>query len=747
MPWPSAPHHHAALRRRRGHLLVWGLRLALSVLLAAAWLIWQPALKQPFALSLTALALSFLLAMGFAAWLVRLFSPLERRVEDWGVLKQFIDNTPSVIYLKDLDGRYLLTNRTFNDYHSPLKGKAPIGLKDSDIFSEVAATMFRGADLQVQQANEPRCIEELVPMPDGMIHTFLSVKFPVRDEQGQAYGVGGISNDITSRKLAEEALSQAKQAAEAAAQAKSDFLANVSHEIRTPMNAIIGLTDLALRTPLSKDQRAYLDKSRRAADALLRIINDILDFSKVESGKLEIEAQDFTLDEVLDQVCGYFSTRIPSQQLEFVVDVHPDVPVALRGDPLRLAQVLTNLCSNAFKFTPKGTVVLSICRASDLGGATAGHPWALLPLRFCVRDSGIGMDSLAVARIFEPFVQAESSTTRRFGGTGLGLSISQRLVELMGSAGISVVSAPGKGSEFTFELGFAPAQAKAVGALPAAAPQLKGKRALVIDGCAAAAHAATRLLERLGMSSQSMASMSAMALGAAANADVVLVDERSLSEVWSLQSLRKAIDPSAQLIVMRHANKDELAAVSADGSVLWAHKPVLLSDVCALLGADSHQTAVTQGTHVAHPSQQSGEAMNLNGLRVLLVEDNDLNQEVARVLLTEHAGVDLAVAENGEVALEWLAKQSFDLVVTDVQMPIMDGYELTKHIRANPNWAHLPVVAMTAHAMASERQRCLNCGMSDFVSKPFDANELFAVLGKWAAKVHAKDLVLGEAAS
>ncbi len=539
-----------------------------------------------------------------------------------------------------------------------------------------------------------------------------------------------VSERTQQLELSNAALAEALEAAESARHAKGDFLAHMSHEIRTPMNAILGMADLALRAEdLAPRTRDYLGHIHRAGSSLLVIINDVLDFSKIESGKLEIEAREFVLQEVLDKLTSMVGVGASEKGLEFLLGTAPDVPGLLIGDPTRLGQVLLNLCSNAVKFTEQGEIVVVTVKVESTRPDR-------VRLRFSVRDTGVGIDDTQLARLFQPFEQGDASTSRRFGGTGLGLAICKQLVGLMGGE-IGVRSQPGKGSDFHFTLDFGlPVRA----AEPVPAPNdLAGLRVLVVDDSANAREVMLGLLQALGCEGQAVAS-GAEALdrmSAALQPQVIVIDWKmpgqdgfATARAVAAQAAGRPLPP----LVMMTAYGDESVARRAlqEDFAAYLDKPVTQATLAATLRAVGQRgTAPAATLPAGAPARVPEESMErLNGRRILLVEDNELNQMVATDLLGDVAGASVMVAENGAAALQMLAKHAFDLVLMDVQMPVMDGYEATRRLRAVPAWRTLPVVAMTAHAMARDRQLCLAAGMNDFVGKPFEPRELFDVLAR-----------------
>jgi PAS domain S-box-containing protein len=554
-----------------------------------------------------------------------------------------------------------------------------------------------------------------------------------RDANGRALRFVGIHQDVTERQQLQDEMARAKEAAEEATRAKSTFLANMSHEIRTPMNAIIGMSHLALQTALDRRQRNYIEKVHRSGENLLRIINDILDFSKIEAGRMEMEQSDFRLEDVMEHLASLVGMRADEKGIELLFDVGPDVPTALRGDPLRLGQVLVNLCNNAVKFTESGEVVV--------GARTVLEDEDGVELHFWVQDSGIGMSPEQCARVFESFQQADASTTRRYGGTGLGLAISKSLVELMGGR-LWVESQAGVGSVFHFHARL-DVQAQPRPRRMYRADELIGARVLVVDDNAAAREILSTMAKSFGLEVD-VARDGGDALRMAAEADkaqlgydVVLMDWRMPGMDGVEATRRLMAQPSHHtptvIMVTAYGREDAMEAAVLRGvtPVTVLTKPLtastLLEAVAEALGkVQPIETRTTQRAGL-----QSQAIRRLAGVRLLLVEDNDLNQELALDLLGD-AGLSVVCANNGREALELLARDAdVDGVLMDCQMPVMDGYAATEAILANPAWRHLPIIAMTANAMAGDRERALSAGMCDHIAKPLDVGAMFSTIDRW----------------
>lgn len=537
-----------------------------------------------------------------------------------------------------------------------------------------------------------------------------------------------LERDIQKLKEAEDARSQA----EAASQIKDAFLANMSHELRTPMNAVIGLSHLCLQTDLSEKQQDYLHKIHGSAKSLLGILNDILDVSKIEAGKMEMDKIPFDLEEVMGNLATIVSIKSQEKNIEFLLETAQNVPARLIGDPLRLRQVLINLAGNAVKFTEKGEVIIRTELEQDEGDTVT--------LRFTVKDTGIGMTQKQIDNLFRPFTQADSSITRKFGGTGLGLTISKRLIEMMGGI-VWVESTPGKGSKFIFTACFdkSPQQSTYN---PSEFKPFRGMRVLAVDDNESSLQILRNQLESFTFDVV-VAGNGLDALNAVRKANdegrpfgMVILDWKMplMSGMELARKLRDMTELSIKpkVLLITGYGQNELLFRKGDRVVDGVlEKPFqqgkLFDAVSRISGWDNLETGRFKSVGAQFNPVLVAQ---FRGARMLLVEDDEINQQVAREML-ENYGIHVTAAENGEEAMEWLRHEQFDGVLMDMQMPVMDGFSTTREIRKNPQYANLPIIALTANVMVSEQNAIIAAGLNDHIGKPIDPDLLVSILAKW----------------
>ena len=563
-----------------------------------------------------------------------------------------------------------------------------------------------------------------------------------------------LQSEIGEREIAEQNMHKAQIRAEDANKAKSEFLATMSHEIRTPMNAVIGMSQLTLQTDVTSKQRNYLEKIDRSAQSLLAIINDILDFSKIEAGELEMECIPFQLEDVLDNLTGIVGVKAQQKGLEFLFNVAPNTPTTLTGDPLRLGQVLINLAGNAVKFTELGEIEISVKPLGVEKEAVETIQYETVTenqirLEFTVRDTGIGLTQSQQVSLFKPFTQADSSTTRKYGGTGLGLAICKQIVALM-EGDLNVHSEPQVGSRFVFTAIFlsAPSSSQAFeytvkdeSFQREAAEYLKGMRVLVVDDNAAARDILREMLVSFGcevataISGEQAIPMIDAAIEQNAAFKLLVLDwnmpEMNGVEVASRVRSDHLSTPTSNIIMVSAYQQAEILN-DKDKSVVDAFlcKPVSASALLDTMMETMGGIARKQTTNDYMQQARSEVVAKLYGAKVLLVEDNEFNQEVACDLL-RNAHMQVDVAANGEDALKMLDENTYDGILMDIQMPVMDGFEACRILRRDKRFGHLPVIAMTANAMAGDKEKCLAAGMNSYISKPIKVKDMFTTLAQW----------------
>lgn len=589
--------------------------------------------------------------------------------------------------------------------------------------------------VKLREEGRTSAYEIAITRPDGSRVFCLFHATPLYDKRNVRTGAFALITDITQHKKMEQELIIERNKAEAATRAKSEFLANMSHEIRTPMNAVLGMTHLALRTELTQKQKDYLTKIQISANSLLGVINDILDFSKIEAGKLSMEAIGFNLDEVLDNLATQIALKVQEKEgLEVLFRNAADVPRSLIGDPLRLSQVLLNLASNAIKFTEQGEIVISAELVSlDKKRAV---------IQFSVRDTGIGISPDQVENLFSSFTQADTSITRKYGGSGLGLAICHYLVGMMGGR-IWAESTPGEGSTFFFTAVFG-TDREAEKMRRAIPPELKGLRALVVDDNPTSLEIFQSMLESFSLEVK-LAGSGEEALqeiertAGKESYDLVIMDWKlpgidGIETSKRIKNNPKLTKAPPIVLVSAYAREEIMWQAEMAGLECFLLKPISPSVMFDSIMNALAKDVPRESRRVAKKRSIDQSLKSLQGAHVLVVEDNEINQQVAREMLTTE-GVVVSLAINGREAVEMVHAQDYDAVLMDVQMPVMDGYTATRIIRGESRFKDLPIIAMTAHAMAGDEEKSLEAGMNDHITKPIDPAELYAVLGEWITTV------------
>ena len=640
-----------------------------------------------------------------------------------------IEQSPVSVIITDLDANIEYVNPYFCQLtgytESEVLGKNPrflqSGLTPAVAYVELWKTITAGNAWRGENVNKRK---------DGTLYNESTIITPILNRNGTITHYVAVKEDVTQLKKREEELRQARRKAEEATETKSVFLANMSHEIRTPMNAIIGLAYLALKTELTAKQYDYISKIHSAGASLLRIINDILDFSKIEAGKMQLDNSPFMLDEIMDGVFNLTHAQANAKGLEFLYNVASDIPQNLIGDPLRLSQILTNLINNAVKFTSSGSITVT--------GQLLNRTGRKVELQFSVTDTGIGMSQEQVDKLFQAFSQADASTTRKYGGTGLGLTISKRLIEMMGGS-VWVNSIPEVGSTFSFSVWFELPE-KNETKRHIVPEKLNKLRALVVDDNPVAREILSEYLKAMTFRVDAVIDGKS-AIDAVLQCDsdpyeLILMDWQ-MPEMDGIETARRIktdqnISHSPVIVMVTSFDREEIYVqvqrYKLDGVLV---KPIIQShllDLIMRLFAPGNADRLTK-----HPDLEKD--YGLAGLRILLVEDNEINQQIAIELLRGQ-GVQVALANTGREAVEKVmhtnGRPDFDLILMDLQMPDMDGFEATKKIRGH--FCAVPIIAMTARAMAEERESCIAVGMNDHVAKPIDPHFLFTTIARWTPK-------------
>lgn len=642
-----------------------------------------------------------------------------------------VQNIPACFVRKDRDGRFVYVN----DMFASLIGMPVdqiIGKTVADFYSSELAAGSKEEDEEVMASG--RVVEDVFDeIINGSTRYFASRKGPVWNDAKEVIGIQTIFWDITEQRLAEmaleterEELRAARIAAEQANRAKSDFLANMSHEIRTPMNAIIGITDLLLETQLDSVQREYLKMIQDSGDSLLGLLNDILDFSKIEAGKLELEQVAFDVRETIGNTLKGLSFRSQNKGLELACRLAPEIPERLIGDSNRLRQVIINLVGNAIKFTEVGEILVEVeCLDKSQDHATLG---------VVVTDTGIGIGPKSLERIFCEFEQADASTTRKYGGTGLGLAICARLVQMMGGT-IDVESEVGTGSKFRFTISL-PLDVEPEGASQRPRPEVEGVRVLVVDDNLTNCRILNEMLSSWGiLTSTASNGQSALKMLSDAHQEQngfdLVISDLNMPEMDGFhlaESIvqRSLLEPKSIIILTSGARPWQSSSLSNLGVEAQLLKPVKQSEIYdAIVSSLSSGTRTSSSPSLLGNGQGELGAEVMRPLRVLLAEDNQVNQKLAIGIL-DKLGHSVTLASTGIEALRKLSSSEFDVVLMDVQMPDMDGLEATRELRRREQVTgqHVPVIAMTAHAMKGDRENCLAAGMDDYLSKPIRSRDI-----------------------
>ncbi|MEW5804971.1 MAG: response regulator [bacterium] len=673
-------------------------------------------------------------------------------------MKAILDNIPDIAWLKDEESRYINANESFSRMCG-LKPVDLIGKTDFDVWPGHLAEKYRADDKEVMKSGQRKLFEEVVEDKDANVYWIETIKTPIYNDQGEVIGTTGIGRDVTVRRCAEEALRQAKEAAEAATKAKSEFLANMSHEIRTPMNGIMGMIDLVMDTRLTIEQHEYLSMAKTSADSLMSLLNDILDFSKMEAGHLDLEEIDFELRTTLEAATEVLALRAHRKGIELACHIKPYVPGFLIGDPCRLRQVIVNLAGNAIKFTEKGEVVIDCDVESEDEDSVVLH--------FTVSDTGIGIPEDKLEVIFKSFRQVDGSTTREYGGSGLGLSISQQLTKMMGGK-IWAESELGKGSSFHFTARFSLQPEQRCTTEVSKTVDLQGLPILIVDDN----DTNRKILQEMVSSWGLVPAAVSDGKSALAELELAVMDQRSYAlvlldiqmpgidgfEVTRRIKKNPATANTKIIVLTSLGQRGDTNICKELGVSTYLLKPVKMSELITAINEVMVMRDEIQNRGIAEKAEDEEERARKREVRksrdlerkpsslaeespvtgyvirekeqkrkleILLAEDDLINQKVA-VGILRRKGYSVQVVETGQEALDFLAQHQPDLVLMDVQMPVLDGLEATRTIREKEKLTvqHIPIIAMTAHAMKGDRERCLDAGMDGYISKPVKMAEL-----------------------
>lgn len=647
----------------------------------------------------------------------------ERELEESkAIYDSLVENLPIKVFRKNREGQIVFGNKQYcKELGLPLDEL--LGKTDYELFDPAMAEKYISDDRWVLQTGLPFHSVEEHPGTDDKVTYVEILKAPVTDSRGRRVGIQGMFWDVSGKKAAEDALRKAKEIAEAASQAKSDFLANVSHEIRTPMNGILGMAELLLDSYLDKEQREFVQMIQYSGQSLMTLINDILDFSKIEAGKLELVSSSFDLREQLGDTLRSLAIRAHARQLELVFDVDSEVPTRIVGDSSRLRQVLINLVGNAIKFTEKGEVVVHVKRTSISN--------QMASIRFSVKDTGIGIPQDKLDSIFAEFEQVDTSRTRKYGGTGLGLAIGSKLVQMMDGR-MEVESEIGVGTVFNFELDF-PIDTSY--SLTPVVDDFRDVSVLIVDDNPTnlkSLEALTRSWDMRTYVSDNVEQGLKILMGMSVAGDpiqLVLADSKMPNGSGIDLAIKVRQEPSiagAGIVLMSNGERTGQVVTSLDVDRIL--KPVKHSDLQAAFSEALEFEAGTVSTTDTPNTDEQQE------LKILVAEDNPVNQRLTTKLLEKHGHV-VTLAENGREAVDYFVENDFDLILMDVQMPEMDGLEATRIIRDKSGLhTRIPIIAMTAHATEADKQSCLASGIDEYLAKPFRSADLYALIAQYTGR-------------